>query len=105
MDKKAMLKQAAQVLIEQQKEIENFHTKIACMEKAEQIVRYLIENDGLANEDVLYKLSELRTKSLDDLEVMEKAAELFHSNLSSTFGKLAEQTDYSSNPLLDYLLG
>jgi hypothetical protein len=103
MDKKAMLKQAAQVLREQQKEIEGLHEKVAQAEKAEQIVRHLIENDELQIEDVLRKLSELRAKPLGDLDVMEKAAEMFHTNISANFGTLSDKVEISSNPLLDYL--
>jgi len=99
-----MLKQAAQVLREQQKELEELHEKIAQAEKAEQIVCHLIENDEVSVENVLQKLSELKTKSLGDLEVMEKAAEMFHSNISANFGTISNQSEISSNPLLDYLL-
>jgi DNA-directed RNA polymerase beta' subunit len=103
MDKKAMLKQAAQVLRDQQKEISELHEKVARAEKAEQIVRHLIENDELMAEDVLQKLSELRTKTYGDLELMEKAAEMFHSTFSASFGTLSNNSDFSSNPLLEYL--
>jgi hypothetical protein len=103
MDKKAMLKQAAQVLREQQAEIKELHEKNARAEKAEAIVRSLIENDELLAEDVLHKLSELRIKSLQDLDIMEKAAELFHSNVTASFGTLSDQPEFSSNPLLNFL--
>jgi cell fate regulator YaaT (PSP1 superfamily) len=56
MDKKAMLKQAATVLREKQKEIEDLHEKMARAEKAEQIVRHLIENHELMADEVLFKL-------------------------------------------------
>ena len=103
MDKKAMLKQAAQVLREQQHEISELNEKLARAEKAEEIVLHLIENDEVIVEDVLRKLSELRTKSMGDLAVMEKAAELFHSNITASFGVVSDQPEFSSNPLLDYL--
>lgn len=103
MDKKAMLKQAAVVLREQQKEISDLHEKVARADKAEQIVRHLIENDELEAEDVLRKLSELRAKSYTDLEIMEKAAEMFHSSISPSFGTLSNKVEMTSNPLLDYL--
>jgi len=106
MDKKAMLKQAALVLREQNKELHILREKIAVADKAEAIARQLIDHDELLADEVLNKLSELRTKSLDELTLMEKAAELFKSsNIHVGFGKLSDQHDaHSSNPLLDYLL-
>jgi hypothetical protein len=103
MDKKAMLKQAAHVLREQQAEIKDLHEKIARDQKAEMIVQKLIENDELLADDVLRKLSELRTKPIQELEIMEKAAELFHNKFAS-FGTISEREEaYDSNPLLQYL--
>jgi len=103
MDKKAMLKQAATILREQQIELRELHEEQSRNKIAEQIVRKLIENDELLAESVLSKLSELRAKPVEELQIMEKAAEMFRSSMSSSFGKLSTATDYSSNPLLDYL--
>ena len=104
MDKKAMLKQAAQILREQQAELKTLHEKIARDEKAELIVKKLIDTEELPVEQVFEKLSELKAKPMQDLEVMEKAAELFHGGFAANFGKLSDHAEYSSNPLLDYLL-
>lgn len=103
MDKKAMLKRAAQVLREQHEELQDLHAKLARAEKAEQIVQSLIENDELLAEDVLRKLSELKNKSLEDLEIMEKAAQLYKSTITASFGQLSNKSEFSTNPLLDYL--
>jgi hypothetical protein len=106
MDKKLMLKQAAGVLREQSKELKELREKVAVAAKAEAIARQLIDHDELLADEVLSKLSELRTKTLEELTLMEKAAELFKSsNIHVGFGKLSEQHDnHSSNPLLEYLL-
>ena len=106
MDKKAMLKQAALVLREQNKELKELREKIAIAQKAEAIARQLIDHDELLADEVLNKLSELKTKTLDELTLMEKAAELFKSsNIHVGFGRLSDQHDANgSNPLLDYLL-
>lgn len=96
MDKKAMLKQAAQVLREQQVTIEELQEKIAREEKAEQIVKHLIDSDTLLAHEVMAKLSELRSKSIEDLEVMEKAAEMYGGNLQVSFGKLSDTAEYSN---------
>ncbi len=86
--KKEFLKQAAAVLRNQQAELHELREKIAREKIAEHIVRKLIQNDALLAEEVLNKLSELREKPLGDLEVMEKAAELYQGNLFSSFGIL-----------------
>lgn len=104
MNKYATFKRAAEVLREQQAEIHELREKIARAEKAEQIVRTLIENDELLAEDVLKKLSELKNNPLSDLEVMEKAASLYRSSVVASFGHLSNISEGSSNPLLDYLL-
>lgn len=103
MDKKAMLKQAAHLLREQQEEIRELHGEQTRNKIAEQIVRKLIENDELLAESVLQKLSELRTKPVEELQIMEKAAEMFRSSMTSSFGTLSDQPGHSSNELLDYL--
>ena len=103
MDKKAMLKQAAQILREQQQEIRGLHEEQARNKMAEQIVSRLVENDELPAENVLLKLSELRAKPVGELQIMEKAAEMFRSSFTSSFGTLSDQPEYSSNPLLEYL--
>lgn len=102
MDKKAMLKQAANVLREQKREIDELHEKIARDQKAEAIVRKLIEADEMLADDVLNKLSELRTKPIEELDIMEKAAEMFGSNLSVAFGKLSDKSDISTDPLVNF---
>ena len=105
MDKKAMLKQAAQVLREQQIEIEELQEKIAREVKAELIVKQLIDSDVLLATDVLSKLSELRSKSIGDLEIMEKAAEMYGNNIQMNFGKLSDQSEYSKyDSLTSYLV-
>jgi|WetSurSiteA1Bulk_404760.scaffolds.fasta_scaffold231820_2 hypothetical protein len=103
--KKEMLKQAAAVLRTQQVELREMREKLAREELAERVVQRLVENDVLLAEDVLKKLSELRDRPLEDLEVMEKAAELYHGNFFSGFGKLSDIPDgrgYDS--LTSYLL-
>lgn len=104
MDKKAMLKQAAHVLREQQIEIEELHEKIAREVKAEHIVKQLIESDTLLATDVLSKLSELRSKSIGDLEIMEKAAEMYGNNMQVSFGTLSDYSEHSTlDPLTSFL--
>lgn len=103
MDKKAMLKEAAQILRSQQAEIHELQLKLATVEKAEQIVRSMIDNDALQAEDVFTKISDLRTKTIADLEIMEKAAEMYGPRITVGLGTLSNQAEYSSNPLLDYL--
>jgi len=39
-----------------------------------------------------------------ELEIMEKAAEFGRSSFSIGLGSLSNQSEYNSNPLLDYLL-
>ena len=104
MDKKAMLKQAAQVLREQQIQIEELQEKIAREEKAEQIVKQLVDSETVLAQDVFAKLSELRSKSISDLEIMEKAAELYGNNTQVSFGTLSDQVDARSlDPLTAFL--
>lgn len=103
--KKDMLKQAAAVLRTQQTELHELREKLAREEMAERVVQKLVENDALLADEVLKKLSELREQPLEDLTVMEKAAELYHGNFFSGFGKLSEIDDgrgYDS--LTSYLL-
>ena len=47
-----------------------------------------VENETLLAEDVLKKLSELREQPLEDLEVMEKAAELYQGNFFNGFDRV-----------------
>jgi hypothetical protein len=103
MDKKAMFKEAAQLLRDQNKQIHELQEKIARAEKAEAIVRKLVDSDELLADEVFKKLGELRSKPLSELELMEKAAELYKSSFTIGLGKLSNQDDSSSNPLLDFL--
>ena len=99
-----MLKQAAQVLREQQLKIEELQEKIAREDKAELIVKQLIDSETLLAPDVLSKLSELRSKSISDLEIMEKAAELYGNNLQVSMGTLSDHVDSRSlDPLTAFL--
>ena len=104
MDKKAMLKQAAQTLRDQKHELDTLHEKIARDEKAELIVKALVESDDLLATDVLRKLSELRTKSIGELEIMEKAAEMYSNSFSAGLGKLAGVPSNEVDSLTAYLL-
>jgi len=103
--KKEMLKQAAVVLRNQQVELHGLREKLAREEIAERVVQRLVDNDVLLADEVLKKLSELRDQPLEDLEVMEKAAELYQGNFFSGFGKLSELTDSQGyDSLTSYLL-
>lgn len=104
MDKKAMLKQAAQVLREQQQEIHTLHEERERNKIAEQIVQKLIENDELLAENVFQKLSELRMKPVEELQLMEKAAEMFRSTVYAPLGSLTDIPEQHPNPLIEYLL-
>lgn len=97
-----MLKQAAHVLRDQKKIIDDLRQKIATSEKAVSIVQKMVEDGDIAAEEGFTKVSELRTKSLEELEMMEKAAHYFN-NSHVGLGKLSDQTETSSNPLLDFL--
>jgi len=103
--KKEMLKQAAAVLRTQQVELHDLREKLAREEAAERVVQKLVENDALLADEVLKKLSELRNTPLKDLEVMEKAAELYHGNFFSGFGKISDIPDGTGlDNLTSYLL-
>lgn len=103
----SITKIAAQLLREQDAELQGLRAKIACLEKAEHIVSTLVEQDQLTAVEVLKKLAELRNRPIEELEVMEKAAELYSGNtLVMGLGTLSDETEYSSqNNLLNYLLG
>jgi hypothetical protein len=103
--KREMFKQAAVTLRKQNEEIHSLREKLAQGEIAEHIISKLVENNVLPIEDVLNKLSELRNKPLEDLEVMEKAAELYQGNIFSGFGKLSDIPDGQGlDPLTAFLL-
>lgn len=102
--KKEMLKQAAAILRNQQVELHELREKLAREELAERVVQRLIENDAIFADEVFKKLSELREKPLNELEVMEKAAELYHGNFFSGLGKISDQSDARGmDPLTAYL--
>jgi hypothetical protein len=88
-----ILKQAASTLRNQRDEIKGLREKIARETAAENILQKLLENETISTEEILSKLSELRQKSLEDLVIMEKAAELYQGGFFSGFGKLSEHTD------------
>lgn len=103
--KNEMLKHAAAVLRSQKNELNELREKLARDEAAERIVNRLVENDTLLAEEVLRKLSELRQRPLQDLEIMEKAAELYQGNAFAGFGRLSDTTDARGlDPLTSYLL-
>jgi glucose-6-phosphate-specific signal transduction histidine kinase len=102
--KSEILKQAATTLRTQQSEIKELREKIACEQAAEKILQKLLENETISPDEILTKLSELRAKSLDDLVIMEKAAELYQGGFFSGFGKLSDQTDGTGlDPLTSFL--
>lgn len=103
MEKREMLKQAAQTLRDQKQEIDELRAKLAHYEKAEMLVKKLMETDELEAEDILQKLSDFRSKPLEELDVMEKAAHYFHGTQRMGLGKLSDYTEGTSNALLDFL--
>ena len=104
MNKNEMLKEAASVLRTQKAEIEELREKIARQDRAEAIVKDLVENDALGASEVLEKVGALRDKTLEELQIIEKAAELYAGNFTR-FGKLADEIDESSgDSLTTYLL-
>lgn len=103
--KKEMFKHAAMVLRNQQTELRELREKFEREKLAERVVQKLVENDALLADEVLKKLSELRDRPLEDLEVMEKAAELYQGNFFSGFGKLSDIPDGRGfDSLTSYLL-
>ena len=104
MNKNEMLKEAASVLRTQKAEIEELREKIARQDRAEAIVKDLVENDALGASEVLEKVGALRDKTLEELQIIEKAAELYAGNFT-IFGKLTDEIDESSfDSLTQYLL-
>jgi hypothetical protein len=91
--KSEIFKQAAATLRSQQQQIKELLEKEARDSAAEKILQRLLENGVMTSDDIFNKLSELRNKSLDDLVIMEKAAELYQGNFFSGFGKLSDETD------------
>jgi ParB-like chromosome segregation protein Spo0J len=106
MDKRAAFIKAAETLRSQQLELHELREKIAHYEAALRIVDQLIEHDSLPLETVVEKIGELRAKPLDELQLMEKAAELYGSNAAFTgFGKLSDMSaPTGDNALINYLL-
>lgn len=103
--KQEMLKHAAAILRSQKTELNELREKLARDEAAERIVSKLIENDSLLVDEVLRKLGELKQKSLQDLTIMEKAAELYQGNIFNGFGRLSDTPDSRGfDPLTSYLL-
>ena len=103
--KSEILKQAAATLRDQQVVIKELREKIACEQAAEKILQKLLENETISPEEVLSKLSELRVKTLDDLVIMEKAAEMYQGGFFTGIAKLSEHQGNtgSGNSLIEYL--
>jgi hypothetical protein len=103
--KREILKQAAATLRNQRAELKELREKIACAEAAEKILQKLLENETISPEEALFKLSELKTKSLEDLTIMEKAAEMYQGGFFTGIAKLSDHQDNtrSGNTLIDYL--
>jgi hypothetical protein len=103
--KSEIFKQAAATLRNQQTEIKELREKVACELAAEKILQKLLENETISPEEILTKLSELRTKSLEDLVIMEKAAELYQGGFFTGIAKLSDRSGSmgSGNSLIEYL--
>jgi hypothetical protein len=115
MEKRALFKRAAELLrsqdvaIRQQlTEISTLTEKLASYQRAEETVSHLLKFEELEAESVLKKLSEYRTKTAEDLTVLNKAFDIAKGSPVSFFGKVAEVQDTGFTPeekFINFLIG
>ena len=102
--KSEIFKQAAATLRIQRDQIKELLEKEARDKAAEKILEKLLESEMISSEEILNKLSELRTKTLEDLVIMEKAAELYQGGFFTGIGKISDHSDGSGlDPLTAFL--
>lgn len=94
-----LLKSAAAV-------IEDLRAKLELREKSEQLAISLLKQGSISVEDVLETIEKYATMDKEELNILEKAAELNKSaNITLTFGHLSDSNDYSTlDPLTKMLL-
>jgi len=103
--KKEILKQAAAQLRSLKEEVENYREHEEVVKKAQHIVIKLAQDNKIIGaEDAFKKMSELSTKSVEDLSVIEKAIEL--QKTGSSLGTLADEKPDTElfDPLTSMLL-
>ena len=91
--KKEILKQAAAQLRSLKEEVENYRENEVIEKKARHIIIKLAQSNKITSvEDAFKKMSELSTKSVEDLSVIEKAIELQKNG--QMLGTLADDATY-----------
>ncbi|MBC8410383.1 MAG: hypothetical protein H8E12_16925 [Rhodobacteraceae bacterium] len=102
-----LTKLAAQAIRTLQKENESLTADLELIKKAESLTHSLYSKGNIAAEEVFSTLTTLGEKSLEELEVIEKAIEIQkQGSYSFDFGTLSEdlQDDGSLDPLTRLLL-
>ncbi len=107
MKQEELTKLAAKAIRSLQKDNKALADDLAVVKKAEVITQSLYKKGNLAAEDLFNTLTKLGEKSLEELEVIEKAIELQkQGNYSFDFGTLSDelQDDGTLDPLTRLLL-
>lgn len=97
MNKQEILKESAKLL-------RSLNHDVEIQKLAEEVVRKLLQYEELTGTETLQKIAEFRSKSKEELEVIEKAIELTKSG-SLNLGHISEQINPAGlDPLTAFLV-